>query len=316
MLKLKTKSRNIDESQLSHTKYNCLYHIVFIPKFRRKAVYGKLRRDIGIILRRLCEYKEVEIIEAHACIDHIHILVKIPPKLSVSQFMGYLKGKSALMIFTSISFIKSKNYILDELYNKRTNYDAQIFFSKEIDNDLIKELNELDYTKDIQTLYYYNGNITGNNKSRKTTINGINKDSKLINIYDINNKNKINLSSEGIILEKHIAKDLDVGINDYVTVNNKKLKVINLSNQCINRINYISDKEIDKIGTTDIYSVILNINKDHHEDLVKYLSTKDNYLYTAYTSRGYENLLKTFKTYDLAAWIIIVFAIIIGFVIV
>ena len=99
MLKLKTKSRNIDESQLSHTKYNCLYHIVFIPKFRRKAVYGKLRRDIGIILRRLCEYKEVEIIEAHACIEHIHMLVRIPPKLSVSQFMGYLKGKSALMIF-------------------------------------------------------------------------------------------------------------------------------------------------------------------------------------------------------------------------
>lgn len=99
MLKTRTKSRDIDESQLSHTKYNCLYHIVFIPKYRRKAVYGKLRRDIGIILRRLCEYKGVEIIEANACIDHIHMLVKIPPKLSVSQFMGYLKGKSALMIF-------------------------------------------------------------------------------------------------------------------------------------------------------------------------------------------------------------------------
>ncbi len=83
MLKLKTKSRDIDESQLSHTKYNCLYHIVFIPKFRRKAIYGKLRRDIGIILRRLCEYKEVDIIGAHACIDHIHMLVRIPPKLSV-----------------------------------------------------------------------------------------------------------------------------------------------------------------------------------------------------------------------------------------
>lgn len=108
MLKSKTKSKNIDESQLSHTKYNCLYHIVFIPKFRRKAIYGKLRRDIGIILRRLCEYKEVEIIEAHACIDHIHMLVRIPPKLSVSQFMGYLKGKSALMIFENYANLKYK----------------------------------------------------------------------------------------------------------------------------------------------------------------------------------------------------------------
>ena len=108
MLKSKTKSKNIDESQLSHTKYNCLYHIVFIPKFRRKAIYGKLRRDIGIILRRLCEYKEVEILEAHACIDHIHMLVRIPPKLSVSQFMGYLKGKSAMMIFNRHANLKYK----------------------------------------------------------------------------------------------------------------------------------------------------------------------------------------------------------------
>lgn len=108
MLKSKTKSRDIDESQLSHTKYNCLYHIVFIIKFRRKAIYGKLRRDIGIILRRLCEYKEVEIIEAHACVDHIDILLKIPPKLSVSQFMGYPKGKSALMIFENQANLKYK----------------------------------------------------------------------------------------------------------------------------------------------------------------------------------------------------------------
>ena len=108
MLKSKTKSRDIDESQLSHTKYNCLYHIVFIPKYRRKAIYGKLRRDIGIILRRLCEYKEVEIIEAHACVDHIHMLLRIPPKLSVSQFMGYLKGKSALMIFDRYANLKYK----------------------------------------------------------------------------------------------------------------------------------------------------------------------------------------------------------------
>lgn len=108
MLNTGTKSKNIDESQLSHTKYNCLYHIVFIPKYRRKEVYGKLRRDIGIILRRLCEYKGVEIIEANACIDYIHMLVKIPPKLSVSQFMGYLKGKSALMILENHANLKYK----------------------------------------------------------------------------------------------------------------------------------------------------------------------------------------------------------------
>lgn len=88
-----------DDSSLSHTRWNYMYHIVFIPKYRRKEIYGRLREDIGKIIRTLCEYKEVEIIESHAMKDHIHMLVAIPPKLAVSSFMGYLKGKSSLMIF-------------------------------------------------------------------------------------------------------------------------------------------------------------------------------------------------------------------------
>lgn len=88
-----------DDSSLSHTRWNFKYHIVFVPKYRRKVIYGKLRVEIGAILRQLCAYKDVEIIEAHAMPDHIHMLVKIPPKISVSNFMGYLKRKSSLMIF-------------------------------------------------------------------------------------------------------------------------------------------------------------------------------------------------------------------------
>jgi len=98
----------MDESSLSHTKWNCIYHVVFIPKYRRKEIYGKLRSDIGQILRQLCRYKDVEIIEASACSDHIHMCVKIPPKLSVSSFMGYLKGKSSLMIFDKHANLKYK----------------------------------------------------------------------------------------------------------------------------------------------------------------------------------------------------------------
>lgn len=86
-------------SSLSHTTWNCKYHIVFAPKYRRQVIYGKIKGDIGNILRKLCEWKGVEIIEAEACPDHIHMLVQIPPKISVSSFMGYLKGKSSLMIF-------------------------------------------------------------------------------------------------------------------------------------------------------------------------------------------------------------------------
>lgn len=89
----------MDNKSLAHTTWNCKYHIVFAPKYRRQVIYGKIKADIGKILRQLCERKGVEIIEATACPDHIHMLVSIPPKLSVSQFMGYLKGKSSLMIF-------------------------------------------------------------------------------------------------------------------------------------------------------------------------------------------------------------------------
>ena len=88
-----------DNKSLAHSKWNCKYHIVFAPKYRRQVIYGKLRAEIGKILRKLCEQKEVEIIEAEACPDHIHMLVSIPPKESVAEFVGYLKGKSSLMIF-------------------------------------------------------------------------------------------------------------------------------------------------------------------------------------------------------------------------
>ena len=90
-----------DISSLEHTRWRCQYHIVFAPKYRRMAIYGQIKKDIGAILRKLCEQKGVEITEAEACPDHIHMLISIPPKYSVVQIMGYLKGKSSLMIFDS-----------------------------------------------------------------------------------------------------------------------------------------------------------------------------------------------------------------------
>ena len=93
------KNGNNEIKTLSHSTYRCQYHIVFAPKYRRKEIYGRIKKDVGEIIRNLCEQKSVEIIEAEACKDHIHLLVSIPPYLSVAQFMGYLKGKSTLMIF-------------------------------------------------------------------------------------------------------------------------------------------------------------------------------------------------------------------------
>ena len=100
--------RDKDISSLEHTSWRCQYHIVFAPKYRRMEIYGQIKQDIGVILRKLCQQKGIEIVEAEACPDHIHMLVSIPLKYSVSQVMGYLKGKSSLMIFDRHANLKYK----------------------------------------------------------------------------------------------------------------------------------------------------------------------------------------------------------------
>ena len=98
----------MDSKSLSHTKWKCQYHIVFIPKYRKKQLYGRLKEDVREVIKVLCKYKNVEIVEGAVCQDHVHLCVCIPPKISISQFMGYLKGKSALMIFDKHPELGSK----------------------------------------------------------------------------------------------------------------------------------------------------------------------------------------------------------------
>ena len=102
------KKENNEIRSTAHSKYRCQYHVVFAPKYRRKVFYGEKRREIGEVLRTLCEWKKVKIIEAEVCPDHIHMLIEIPPKIAVSSFMGYLKGKSSLMIFDKFANLKYK----------------------------------------------------------------------------------------------------------------------------------------------------------------------------------------------------------------
>ena len=99
---------NKDVDSLSHTTWRCQYHVVFAPKYRRMVIYGQIKKDIGQILRQLCEQKGIEIIEAEACPDHIHMLISFPPKYSISYVMGYLKGKSSLMIYEKWGNMKYK----------------------------------------------------------------------------------------------------------------------------------------------------------------------------------------------------------------
>ncbi len=143
----------------SHSKYRCQYHIVFAPKYRRKIIYGKIKKDIGEILRKLCEQKNVEIIEAEACPDHIHMLVSIPPHISVAEFMGYLKGKSSLMIFDRHANLKYK-------YGTRSfwcrgYYVDTVGKNKRVIADYIRTQLEEDYAKDQITMKEYVDPFTG-----------------------------------------------------------------------------------------------------------------------------------------------------------
>ena len=157
------KERNEIKST-AHSKYRCQYHIVFVPKYRRKEIYGQLRRDIGEILRRLCEQKGVEIIEAEACPDHIHMLVSIPPYLSIAQFMGYLKGKSRLMIFDRHANLKykygSRNFWC------RGYYVDTVGRNKKVIAEYIRAQLEEDYTLDQMSIKEYTDPFTGS-KNRK-----------------------------------------------------------------------------------------------------------------------------------------------------
>lgn len=143
----------------AHSTYRCQYHIVFAPKYRRKVIYNDLRTDIGQILRKLCNERKVEIIEAEACPDHIHMLVSIPPYLSVSQFMGFLKSKSALMIFDRHANLKYK-------YGKRNFWSRGYFVDtvgkneKAIKEYIRKQLEE-DYMSDQISLKEFVDPFTG-----------------------------------------------------------------------------------------------------------------------------------------------------------
>ena len=147
------------ENSLAHTRWECKYHLVFAPKYRRQIIYRELRADIGKILRELCERKGVEIIEAECCPDHIHMLVRIPPKYSVSEVMGFLKGKSSLMIFDRHANLKYK-------YGNR-HFWARGYFvdtvgkNERIIQEYIRDQLEKDFSEDQVSIKEYMDPFTG-----------------------------------------------------------------------------------------------------------------------------------------------------------
>ena len=146
-------------NSLAHTKWMCKYHIVFTPKYRRKVIYNQYRRDLGEILRQLCRYKGVEIIEGHLMPDHIHMLVSIPPKISVSSFIGYQKGKSALMIFDRHVNLKYK--FGDRRFWAEGYYVSTVGRNRRAIEQYIRNQLQEDYTDDQMSIKEYIDPFTG-----------------------------------------------------------------------------------------------------------------------------------------------------------
>ena len=149
----------LDTNSLAHTKWECKYHIVFAPKYRRQIIYGKIKADIGQMLRKLCDYKGIEIIEAEACKDHIHMLVSIPPKYSVAQIMGYLKGKSSLMIFEKYANLKYKYG--NRHFWCRGYYVSTVGANKKAIQEYIRNQLQEDYSDDQMSIKEYVDPFTG-----------------------------------------------------------------------------------------------------------------------------------------------------------
>jgi len=161
-----TGGSQMDKNTLSHTTWECKYHLVFAAKYRRQVIYGKIKQDIGRILRELCERKGIEIIEAELCKDHIHMLVRIPPKDSVSEIMGYLKGKSSLMIFDRHANLKYK-YGNRHFWCRGYYVDTVGKNAKKIEEYIRKQLQE-DIANDQISLKEYMNPFTGEQvKKRK-----------------------------------------------------------------------------------------------------------------------------------------------------
>ena len=148
-----------DSNSLAHTRWNCKYHIVFAPKYRRQIIYGELKKEIGKILRELCVWKQIEIIEAQACKDHIHMCIKIPPKYSVSSIIGFLKGKSSLLIHEKHENLKYK-YGNRNFWCRGYYVDTVGKNAKKIEEYIRNQIKE-DQISDQLTLKEYNNPFTG-----------------------------------------------------------------------------------------------------------------------------------------------------------
>ena len=242
------------------------------------------------------------------------------------SILVYIRNKSKLilgiictsatvaLIFSSLAYIASKNKIFNNYFDDRIHYTAQIFKNGAISDEELDELRNLDYIENADLLRYFNVKIKNDNKEQDVVINALDNKNKYISIFDKDN-NEIAYPEDGIVLEEHIAKALGLKVNDEVSINGVKFKIVDISFQSLGRVNYISLADSYKLKSS-FDTIVLNMNNDKQDELINKVSNKDNYIYTVFNDEIREYNKEIFDSYTIPAVIIIIFALIIGYIII
>ena len=242
------------------------------------------------------------------------------------SILVYLRNKSKLilgiictsatvaLLFSSLAYIASKNKIFNNYFDERIHYSAQIFKNGEIKDEELEELRNLDYIQNADLLRYFNVKLKKNNKEQDVVINALNNKNKYISIYDKEN-NEIEYPENGIVLEEHIAKDLGLAVNDEITIQGIKFKIVDICFQGLGRVNYISLADSYKLKSS-FDTIVLNMDTSKRNELVNKVSSNNNYVYTVFNDEAREYNKKAFDSYATPAIIIIIFTIIIGYIII
>jgi putative ABC transport system permease protein len=219
-----------------------------------------------------------------------------------------------ILVFGSLSVIASKDKMFIDYFDKRFNYNAQLFNTDTISNEYIDDIRKLDYVENADLLKYYNVTLKNKDKEYNEILNALDNKNKYINIYD-KNENIIDYPESGIVLEEHIADKLGVKKGDYVEVDGISFKVTDISFQAMGRINYITLKDSCKL-TNSYDTVIMKMNNNNQNEFVKKASENDNYVYTVNYDKVKEYTKVEFDNYAIPAYIMIMFSIVIGLIIV
>lgn len=218
---------------------------------------------------------------------------------------------SVAIIFAAQAFIASKNYLVHQEFDQRLAYDCQVFLSEDPSDQTFEQLKELSYVRDLQRMGFYSCTINGTNGEQSATVNALPANTSLVGIYDAQGR-RIAIPDNGIVLDDHLAKELGVGVGDTVEVQDVPLRVEALSHQDSNRVQYVSLDTMPKLGESSIGCVICRVDPAEQQRLMEALSERDDYVLAVFTDVLRSSTERLHATYDMSAWILTSFAIIIG----